>query len=161
MSKQLPEVGDITGVLLKYKQLSVQELEFHLAITKAEESDFKRLIKKLVSQKVLKMSDDHLLSLLSSAVLCIYQANREGRGGVAIEVNTKQSLLINPGNENFAIDGDEVAVITEVGVDKTGQPTASVQSIIKHKITNLVGRIEQYKDKYYLVSDISPGECRP
>ena len=39
------------------------------------------------------------------------------------------------------------------GVDKAGKIQGLVREIIHHKIKNIVGRVEQYKDKYYLVSD--------
>ena len=152
MSKELPQSGDIMAILLKHKELSIHELQFHLAIDKDEEKAFKQLLKKLVGQKELKISTDNLVSLLTSARLCTYQANREGRGGIAIEHETNEQIVINSGNENFAIDGDEIAVLN-AGIDKIGKPTGVIKDIIQHKITNLVGRIEQYKDKYYLVSD--------
>ena len=152
MSKELPQTGDIIAMLLKHKSLSIHELQFHLAIHKTEEQDFKRLLKKLALAKEIKLSSDNLVSLLNPGRLCTYQANREGRGGLALEHVTQEVIVINPGSEKFAIDGDEIAVISD-GMDKFGKAVGVVKDILQHKITHLLGRVEQYKEKYYLVSD--------
>ena len=152
MTKKLPLPVDIVALLLKHKRLSVHELQYHLAVSKAEEADFKKLLKKMASQKELKIADDNVVSLIKSARLCRYQANKEGRGGVAVDLKTKELIIIHPGSDNFAIDGDEVAVMDD-GIDKTGKIQGLVREVIQHKIKNIVGHVEQYKDKYYLVSD--------
>ncbi len=152
MTKKLPLPVDIIALLLKHKRLSVHELQYHLAVSKAEEADFKKLLKKMASQKELKIAEDNVVSLTKSARLCRYQANKEGRGGVALDLKTKELIIIHPGSDNFAIDGDEVAVMDD-GLDKTGKIQGVVREVIQHKIKNIVGHVEQYKDKYYLVSD--------
>lgn len=150
--KQLPQPADIIALLLKYKRLSVHELQYHLAIGKGEEADFKRILKKMVTQKEIKIEADNIVKLLKSARLCHYQAGKDGKGGIAIDIKNKDQIIIPVNGENYALDGDEVAVMND-GVDKQGRPQGIIREIIKRKITNLVGRIEQYKDKYYLVSD--------
>lgn len=152
MSKNLPLPVDIIAVLLKHKRLSIYELQYHLAVAKSEEQDFKRLLKKMAVNKEIKIAADDIVSLMKSATLCIYHANKDGRGGVAIDLKTKEQFIIPQNSDNHAIDGDEVAVMND-GIDKHGKPQGLVREIIKHKITNLVGRVEQYKDKYYLISD--------
>ena len=152
MNKNLPLAVDVIAVLLKHKRLSVHELEFHLAVAKSEEADFKKLLKKMATQKEIKIAPDNVVSLMKSARLCHYHANKDGRGGTAIDAKTKEQIIIHAGSDNHAIDGDEVAVIND-GVDKSGKPQGIIREIIKHKIINIVGNIEQYKDKYYLVSD--------
>ncbi len=152
MSKKLPLPIEIIALLLKHKRLSIHELEYHLAITKNEEADFKKLLKKMATQKEVKIADDNIVSLIKSARLCIYHANKDSRGGIAIDLKTKEQIIIHPGSDNYAIDGDEIAVMND-GVDKIGKPQGVVREVIKHKVTNIVGHIEQYKDKYYLVSD--------
>lgn len=152
MSKHIPEAHDIVVVLLKHKSLSIHELMYHLAVDKKEEQEFKKLLKKMVTAKEIKISTDHLVTLAKPNRLCVYHANKDARGGTAVDPHSKQVYFIHPGHENFAIDGDEVTV-TPCGVDKEGRPLAEVKEIIKHKLTNLVGRVEQYKDKYYLISD--------
>ncbi len=152
MSKNLPHEADIIAKLLQHKRLSIHELEYHLAVSKSEESEFKKLLKKMANQKEIKIANDNMVSLVKSARLCIYHANKDGRGGTAIDIKTKEHIVIHPGSENYAIDGDEVAVVND-GFDKFAKPQGIVRDILKHKIVNLVGRVEQYKDKYYLVSD--------
>lgn len=152
MAKNLPLPVDIIATLLKHKRLSIHELEYHLAVDKAEEANFKRLLKKMATSKEIKIAADDIVSLTKSAKLCNYVANKDGRGGLAIEITSKEVITIGQNADNHAIDGDEVAVIND-GVDKHGKPQGIVREIIKHKITHLVGRVEQYKDKYYLVSD--------
>lgn len=152
MTKHLPQPADIIAILLHHKRLSIHELEYHLAVNKSQEADFKKLLKKMASQKEIKIAPDNVVSLMKPARLCQFQANKDGRGGVAIDSKTKEVITIHSGAENYAIDGDEVAVMND-GIDKMGKPQGVVREILKHKITNLVGRVEQYKDKYYLVSD--------
>ena len=50
----------------------------------------------MASQKELKIADDNMVSLLKSARLCRYQANKEGRGGLAIDLKTKELIVIHP-----------------------------------------------------------------
>lgn len=154
MTKRLIEPVDVITLLLKHKNLSLHELSYHLAINKSEEQDFKKIIKKMVAQKEIKITKDNIASLVRVAQLCNYHANKDSRGGVAIDIKTKEQFIIIPGDDNFAIDGDEIAVMRN-GVDKEGKPQGVVRDILKHRITNLVGRVEQYKDKYYLVSENS------
>ncbi len=152
MSKHLPDTNEIISLLLRHQRLSIHELQYHLAIHKAEEQDFKRLLKKLASQKDIKISSDNIVSLTKKLSLCTFQGNKDSRGGIAVALDGKIAITINPGNENYAIEGDEVAVLID-GVDKHGKPLGIVKDILKHKLTHIVGRIEQYKDKYYLISD--------
>jgi len=152
MSRHTTEAHDIVVVLLKHKSLSIHELMYHLAVDKKEEQEFKKLLKKMVTAKEIKISTDHLVTLAKPNRLCVYHANKDARGGVATDPHSKQMYFIHPEHENFAIDGDEVTV-APCGADKEGRPLAEVKEIIKHKLTNLVGRVEQYKDKYYLISD--------
>jgi len=152
MAKQLPSSSEIIALLLKHKRLSLHELAYHLAIHKNEEHDFKQLLKKMASHKEIKIAADNIISLTVAAQLCRYQANKDGRGGLAIDLQTKESIIIPAGADNFALDGDEIAV-TPNGVTKDGHCQGIVREILRHKIINLVGRAEQYKDKYYLISD--------
>lgn len=155
MTKHLPLAVDITTLLLKHKHLSIQELEYHLALNKKDASDLKRLLKNMAAANEIRLSEDHLVSLFHPAQLCVFQVSKEGRGGVAIDLTTKQQIMINSGSENFAIDGDEVAVILKDGVDKHGKLHGLVHEVLKRRVSHLVGRVEQYKDKYYLVTDNS------
>ena len=150
--KQLPQSADIVALLLKHKRLSIHELQFHLAIVKSEEANFKQLLKKMVALKEIRIEADNMVKLMKSAKLCKFQANKDHRGGIAIDLKTKERYIIPIGCDNFALDGDEVAVLND-GVDKIGHQQGVVREIIKRHMTNLVGRIEQYKDKYYLVSE--------
>lgn len=152
MSKNLPLPVDIIAVLLKHKRLSIHELIYHLAVAKSEEQDFKRLLKKMVASKEIKIAADDIVSLIRSARLCTYSANKDGRGGIATDLKTKERIIIPSNADNHAIDGDEVAVMND-GVDKHGFMQGIIREVLKHKITNIVGRVEQYKDKYYLISD--------
>jgi len=152
MTKHLPQPHDIIVLLLKHKSLSLHELQYHLAVNKSEEQDFKKMLKKMAADKEIKISADHLISLAKSGRLCMFHSGKESRGGSAVDISSKEVFFINAGNENYAIDGDEI-IINPCGVDKEGRALAEVKEIIRHKLTNLVGRVEQYKDKYYLVTD--------
>lgn len=153
MTKHLPLPLEITSLLYKHKRLSIAELEYHLAVNKKDAADFKQLLKKLASTKQIKLAADDMVSLAYKVRLCVFQASKEGRGGIALDTKLKDQIIINPGSENFALDGDEIAVVVNENVDKQGRLFGEVKEVIKHKIVNLIGRVEQYKDKYYLVCD--------
>lgn len=152
MAKNLPQAVDVITILLQHKRLSIHELQYHLAVQKSEEKDFKQLLKRMVKNKDIKIADDDIVSLMKSAKLCTYHANKDGRGGVAIDIKTKEHITIPVANDNYAIDGDQVAVIND-GVDKHGNVQGIVREVLKRHLTRIVGRVEQYKDKYYIISD--------
>lgn len=151
MTNNIPLPVDVIAILLKHKTLSISELVYHLAIEKNEEAQFKKMLKKMVSNNEIKISSDHIVSLVKNSRLCIFNANKDG-SGIAVDVVTKEKIIIKKESDNYAIGGDEVMVMNS-GVDKYGSQFGIVVEVIKHKITHLVGRVEQYKDKYYLISN--------
>ncbi|MDD3266239.1 MAG: ribonuclease R [Burkholderiales bacterium] len=151
MINNLPLPVDVIAILLKHKTLSISELIYHLAIDKDEEAQFKKMLKKMVSHNEIKISADNIVSLIRSSRLCVFKANKDG-GGIAADVATKENIIIKKESDHYAIDGDEVMVIND-GIDKNGSQLGVITEVIKHKITHLVGRVEQYKDKYYLISN--------
>lgn len=77
---------------------------------------------------------------------CIYQKNKNGMGGIAIDKKDKTEYIISSRNENYALDGDEV-IISELSSDQHG---AQIIEVTKHNTTNLSGFIQKHKDKYLL-----------
>jgi ribonuclease R len=152
MTKFTFSTTDIIKLLLRYKGLSLHEVKYHLALTKNEEPELKQLLKSMVSQKKLKIARDGIISLVNAPSLCLLQMNAEGRGGSATDLITKEVIAIAPAANNFAISGDEVLVCRD-GISKDGHIKGYIQEIISHSLKHLVGRIEQYKDKYYLISE--------
>jgi ribonuclease R len=76
---------------------------------------------------------------------CIYFKNKNGLGGVAIDTTTQDKILIEKNVENFALERDEVEV--KSWLDNLDTRYGSIQKIIKHNTTNLVGTISLHKNK--------------
>ncbi len=90
-------------------------------------------------------------SVSSTTNICIYYKNKDGMGGVAIDISTQEKFYISHANENFALDKDEVQVLSRLDkMDKNGKRSGIIQKITKHNTTNLVGSIQKYKTKYLL-----------
>lgn len=79
---------------------------------------------------------------------CIYYKNNNGMGGVALDKKTGVKIHILENAENFALDGDEITVLEDL--EKLGIPYGSVQKIMKHNTTNLVGTMQPHKNRILL-----------
>lgn len=79
---------------------------------------------------------------------CIYNKNKNGMGGIAIDKTTHEKIIIPDNLENFALDKDEIKVIAHK--DHGGNLTGSIQTVIKHNNTHLVGYIQVHKNKFLL-----------
>lgn len=150
--RNMPTDKEVLELLYRHKQLSIHELIYHLAVAKSEEQTFKKNLKNMVHDKLIKISHDDIVSTLHNLHLCDFNANKDGHGGIAVDVDSKQQIHISHDHDLCAIDGDRVAVAID-GVDKHGISIGHVVNIIKHKLEKIVGRIELYKNKYYLISD--------
>lgn len=150
--KNMPLNSDILALLYKNKELSVHELIYHLAIGKSEEAIFKKMLKAMSVDKLIKLSQDGIVGLVEQLQLCEFHSSKDGHGGIAVDIESKQQINISHDKDLYAIDGDQVAVAVE-NIDKHGAVNGYIVNIIKHKLEKIVGRIEQYKNKYYLISD--------
>lgn len=94
---------------------------------------------------------NHKKSASSTTNVCIYYKNKDGMGGIAVDVSTQEKFYISHASENFALDKDEVQVLSKLDkIDKNGKRSGIIQKITKHNTTNLVGSIQKYKTKYLL-----------
>lgn len=143
-----PTKSDVLIVLQKHSTLSIKELHYHLAISKDEAKKFKKLLKSM--SNLINISKDNLVSLKKHSIHeGIYQSVKEFN--FVVDSVTDEKIYIKNDIANYALVGDVVKVRV-IGANANGDLLGEIIEVKKRKLKNVAGKIEQYKDVFYLNS---------